>query len=429
MTTFFCIVESSSSSSSQSHYYNVLDFGAVADGNTDNTKAFTFALQNASLEHGGVVYAPPGLYVFNGHLVIPSGVTLKGSYHSVPSHDLRTASKTPTIDGTFLIPREGRGDTTKPAFIHINANSALSSLVIYYDEQEKVELPVPYPWTVLMDGNNGAVTDVELLGSFRGINATGAGRHYIARIQGQPIDLGIFVDQTYDIGRLENIHFNPWFSSAQPFMSYQLTYGRAFVMGRSDWEYVFNTFSFGYAIGYHFIETSTGSMNGNFLGIGADLCVNASVKVDASQPAGLLITNGEFTAFHNDQWTPIDQSVESSQVVVTEDNTGPVKFVDSSFWGPTSQIALVDGSGTVTFDSCEFVEWDEQKKDGRAALRVLGSGSLILNGNHFNQDKKQVELGENAKRLVMIGNIFEGPQNITVVSNKTQMHVGYNAGG
>ena len=35
-------------------------------------------------------------------------------------------------------------------------------------------------------------------------------------------------------------------------------YGRAFVFGRSDWEYVFNTFAFGYAIGYHFIERATG---------------------------------------------------------------------------------------------------------------------------------------------------------------------------
>lgn len=39
-------------------------------------------------------------------------------------------------------------------------------------------------------------------------------------------------------------------------------------MGRSDWEYVFNTFAFAYSIGYHFIERATGSMNGNFLGIG-----------------------------------------------------------------------------------------------------------------------------------------------------------------
>ena len=425
-TTSRNVIVHGESTSIPNHYFNVLDFGAKADRTTDNTEAFSKAILNASSISGGVVYAPPGFYVFNGHLNIPSGVTLKGSYHSVPSHDLRNGP--PQHDGTFLVPREGRGDASKEPFLHVGANAAVASLVIYYDQQETVQLPVPYPWTILMDGNNAAVTDVELLGSWRGINATGAGRHYIARVQGQPIDLGVFVDQTYDIGRMENIHFNPWFSSSQPFMSYQLTYGRAFVLGRSDWEYVFNTFSFGYSIGYHFIETSTGSMNGNFLGLGADLAVNASVRVDASQQAGLLITNGEFTAFHDKTWLPIDTSVESSQVVVTKDNAGPVKFVDSSFWGPTSQIALIDGTGTVTFDSCEFVEWDEQAGDGRAALRVLGSGSLILNGNHFNQNKKQVELGANAKRLVMIGNIFEGPQNISVASNTTQLHVGYNAG-
>lgn len=49
-------------------------------------------------------------------------------------------------------------------------------------------------------------------------------------------------------------------------------------------EYVFNTFAFGYAIGYHFIERATGSMNGNFLGIGADLMTNSSVQVEQSQP-------------------------------------------------------------------------------------------------------------------------------------------------
>lgn len=72
----------------------------------------------------------------------------------------------------------------------------------------------------------------------------------------------------YDIGRIEDVHFNPWFSCKKPFIYYQTTHGRAFVMGRSDWEYVFNTFCFGYAVGYQFIERATGSMNGNFLGIG-----------------------------------------------------------------------------------------------------------------------------------------------------------------
>ena len=87
----------------------------------------------------------------------------------------------------------------------------------------------------------------------------------------------------YDIGRIEDVHFNPWYSDGHPFYYWQTTHGRAFVFGRSDWEYVFNTFAFAYAIGYHFIERETGSMNGNFLGIGMDAATNASVQVDQSQ--------------------------------------------------------------------------------------------------------------------------------------------------
>lgn len=45
-------------------------------------------------------------------------------------------------------------------------------------------------------------------------------------------------------------------------------------------------------------------MNGNFLGLGADLAVNASIQVDGSQAAGLLITNGEFTSFHSQDFDP-----------------------------------------------------------------------------------------------------------------------------
>ena len=58
------------------------------------------------------------------------------------------------------------------------------------------------------------------------------------------------------------------YSNNKNFMKWQLLNGRSFVFARTDWEYVLNTFSFGYAIGYHFIESADGSCNGNFLGIG-----------------------------------------------------------------------------------------------------------------------------------------------------------------
>ena len=156
------------------------------------------------------------------------------------------------------------------------SNAAVAGLVIYYDQQETVQIPMPYPWTILMEGNNAAVTDCELSGSWRGINATAAHRHYIAG-QGQPIDLGVFIDQTYDIGRME-MFISIRGSQVRNLSLHINSRTVTFVLGRSDWEYVFNTFAFGYAIGYHFIETSTGSMNGNFLGLGADLAINASVR-------------------------------------------------------------------------------------------------------------------------------------------------------
>ena len=82
---------------------NVVDFGAKGDNSTDNTAAFKAALAAAHKEGGGEVYVGPGLYVFTGgSITVPPGVTLSGSYGSVPSHDLR--SHQPLDDGSILIP-------------------------------------------------------------------------------------------------------------------------------------------------------------------------------------------------------------------------------------------------------------------------------------------------------------------------------------
>ena len=42
--------------------------------------------------------------------------------------------------------------------------------------------------TLCLHGNNAAVTDIECLNCWNAVRAVGAGRHYIARIQGQPIN-------------------------------------------------------------------------------------------------------------------------------------------------------------------------------------------------------------------------------------------------
>lgn len=383
--------------------YSVLDFGAKADGKIDDTAAFQKALDAAGKAGGGVVYAPRGNYFFAGHFDVPSAVTLKGVWESVPSHvGIRDRnSPKPTDDGTTFLVTESRGNEEGPAFITLNHNATLKGVVLYYPDQNPEEEPAPYPYAIRMRGKNPAVLAVELLNPYNGIDATQNERHLIRDVHGQPLRRGIFVDSIYDIGRIENVHWNPWWSMKPKLFQWQQNNGEAFIFGRSDWQYVFNTFCFGYKVGYKFVQTKAGVCNGNFLGIGADDCFTA-VVVEQSAPFGLLISNGEFVSFHGP---------DPTMVRVEESHTGSVRFVNCAFWGPCNQIATIGGKGTVGFSDCTLVQWDA-KKTGQAALNV-NSGSVIIRGCEFREDKNHIKIGQNVRRAVIDGNLFTGPAKIS----------------
>ena len=381
---------------------NVRDFGAKGDGETDDTPAFQKALAAAAQAGGGTVLAPRGNYLFAGNLNVPPGVTLRGIWESVPAHNgLRDAGlPKPTDDGTTFLVTENAGTEDGPAFLTLNHNATLKGVVIYYPKQKPDDVPDAYPWAIAMRGKNPAVLAVELLNPYNGINTTGSERHLIRDVHGQPLRRGVFVDQIYDIGRIENVHFNPWWSTRPKLFRWQMEHGEAFIFGRTDWQYVFNTFCFGYNVGYKFIKTKAGFCNGNFLGLGADDCYTALV-VEDSAPYGLLITNGEFVSFHGPDPTMVE---------VKASNTGSVRFSNCAFWGPCHQIAKVAGRGTVGFSDCTFVQWDSQK-EGRHAIQATG-GTVLVRGCEFREAKPQIELGEGVRRAVITGNVFTGPARV-----------------
>jgi hypothetical protein len=218
-----------------------------------------------------------GAVLFKGTLNVPVGVTLRGSFACVPSHTGTRdhGQPKPGDDGTALFVTAGCGNEHGTPFLTLNTNSCVCGLTIYYPEQITDGEPEPYPWAIAMRGKNPAVFDVELLNPYQGIDASQNERHNIRNITGQPLRRGIWVDAIYDIGRVENVHFNPWWSSNRKLLDWQMTHGEAFTFGRADWEYVLNTFCFAYRVGYRFVQTSAGGCNGNFLGIGADDCNRA----------------------------------------------------------------------------------------------------------------------------------------------------------
>jgi hypothetical protein len=401
----------------QGDVWNVRDFGARGDGKTDDTAAFQRALDEAGKAGGGVVYAPRGNYLFKGHLVVPNGVTLKGVWESVPAHNgIRDAGlPKPTDDGTTFLITGGAGSEEGNPFITLNTNSTLKGVVLYYPDQKTDDVPVPYPWAIAMRGKNPAMLDVEMLNPYNGIDATQNERHLIRNVHGQPLRRGVLVDQIYDIGRIENVHFNPWYSMKPKLFEWQMQNGEAFIFGRSDWQYVLNTFCYGYKIGYRFIQTQAGVCNGNFLGIGADDCLVA-VLVEQTAPMGVLITNGEFVSFRGSDPTMVRVAVSHS---------GTVRFVNCAYWGPNKQIAVIEGSGTVGFSDCTFMQWDKDR-EGRAAIQARG-GTVLVRGCEFRDDRPQVEIGEGVRRAVVTDNVMTGEVRITNRAGGT-VHIGGNVG-
>ena len=401
---------------SVSGHFDVQRFGAVGNGKTDDTAAFQKALDAAGEANGGVVYAPRGNYLFKGHLNVPKAVTLAGIWQSVPAHNgIRDRGlPKPTDDGTTFLVTGGAGSEDGPSFITLNTNSTLKGVVLYYPEQTVDDEPKPYPWAIAMRGKNPAVLAVEMLNPYNGIDATRNERHLIRDVHGQPLRRGILVDSIYDIGRIENVHFNPWWSMKPKLFQWQMHNGEAFIFGRSDWQYVHNTFCFGYKVGYKFIKSDSGMCNGNFLGIGADDCHTALV-VEQCAPYGLLITNGEFVSFHGPNPT---------MIAVEETNKGSVRFVNCAFWGPCNQIARIAGDGTVGFGDCTLVQWGG-KEGKRPAIQVQG-GTVLVRGCEFRQDRPHIELGPGVRRAVIAENVFTGTAQI-VNRSEGDVQMGLNA--
>ena len=266
--------------------WNAAESGAKADGATDNTAVLQKALDAAGKAGGGIVELPAGRFRVNGNLSVPAGVTLQGTYRVPPSMD----NKTEVPTGTILEAYAGRGSREgKPFILLAGCNSAIAGLVVNYPQWKQTDVPpVPYPPCVEShDTNNVGVTECCLLNPYEAVKLVRAARHLVRNVTGYPSWRGIFVDECFDIGHIENIHFWPFgltYKPDDPYCKWINTQGVAFELARTDWHYVSNTFCFGYGVGYKFSESKAGATNGNFLGLGADSCRRAVLVEQAQTP-------------------------------------------------------------------------------------------------------------------------------------------------
>jgi len=372
-------------------YLSVLDFGAKADGETDDTTAIQSAIDKAA-ETGGQVLLPAGRYLVAGSLNIKKGVTLMGI------HDAPQAIA--PLTGTIVMATGGRDNEDAPPLFEMGHSSIVRSLTVWYPEQKPRDIH-PYPWTFRMQGFDNTIENVTLINSYNAIRTGPENnvRHRIRSVYGCALRRGIFVDNCTDIGRIENVQFHcHWWTDpsiggeSEPVYEYMAANFEAFVLGRTDWEYLTNNFVFPAKIGYRFIKTEKGASNGHLTGCGAD-STNIAVQVDAIQSMGLLITGGQFVSFKGEKPT---------QLVVQPTNTGSVRLVNCSFWGPAFQNARIQGNGYVSFNNCYFSNWND--KVGDQPLISAISGRLQVSDSTFATGQISVELGPDVANAIIRGN-------------------------
>ena len=368
---------------SKNDFVNVKKYGAKADGIADDTYAIQKALNDAP-KKGGICFLPAGRYRLNGSLIVPEGVTLKGSYDGVPhpSHPI----------GTVLLIYGGKNNALAAPAISLKSNASIKNLIIHYPEQQAPPKVIPYPWTIQIEGVMCQVVDIAMTNPYQAIDAGSKWNelHLLRNIFACPLKIGVYVDQCTDIGRIENVHFNPNFWKNMDFEQTLLVppadyeggkdkFGNdllipylnenliGFKIGRTDWEYISNSFVIFAKQGFLFDDFGFGEPNALVTQSGSDIGPVA-VQVNKVQKAsGVQFTNCQFM----------------STVKIGPENTGPVKISNSGFWiiKDTYEQIVQEGSGTLILNACHFSDWDIPNA-GKPCIRA-NNGRLIVSNCEF----------------------------------------------
>lgn len=372
--------------------FSILAAGAKNDGSADATAAIQHALDDAA-KAGGRVLVPPGRYLVKGSLQIPPGVSLEGVQEApVWTEPLR---------GSVLLATGGRNQEDGPALFELGHSSAVRGLTVWYPEQQTTNI-TPYSWTFHLQGHDNTVENVTLINSYNGIRIGPEGnvRHRIRSVYGCVLRRGILVDTCSDIGRIDNVQFHcHWWSAPEvggewkPVHEFMWKNCEAFIFGRTDWEYVNNTFVFPVNIGYRFIGTKSGAANGQFCGIGADEA-QVCVQVEKIQPMGLLISNGQFVCMHGDR---------RIEVLVESTCQGSVRLVNCAFWGPARQCVVSHSRSFVSLSDCYFSASGRKKNPG-VSLVEADRGKLQLRGCSFGTDEPSIALRQGLQHAIVTEN-------------------------
>lgn len=353
------------------NFFNVASYGAIGDGETDNTTAFQNALNAASSAGGGTVYVPAGRYKFNGHLSIAANVELRGVSDG-PRHYGGTANR-----GTVLLPYENQNNVNGAPFITLGQNAGVRGLNIYYINQyfDNVQ---QYPPMIFSNSTGAYAINVVSPNAYYGIKFQN-GDYYInySRIFG--LNTGIWIDGVstagYIINNLNTV--GDWQDGYRDINACKtdLWMNWPTIAGSTNFLYsnassVVNVGNFSFGCDYG-IKISGNSSNNIFHGLAVD---------NSEYPIVFQNFTGTGTDFINAQLT--SGGPNSPKFVYSDSNfTGAFRFFNAAAWGYASTGIEINGAGTARFQQWKQTTGNVDFKGGNC---YLDSSAIYINPNQVN---------------------------------------------
>lgn len=270
--------------------YPVEQYGAVGNGTTDNTAAFSNAIAAANAAGGGTVVVGPGKYNFLGTLELPPYVALMGTAPG-PAEDVSGRNSATLLVST---PASNRNP-----FIRTNGMTVIQDLAFFYPNQVASGTPIDYPPAILTSRTDNTIRNLYLRNVFRGIYLntealSDAGRDLVENIRmGVFGEAGIVVDRTRDVSRLNNIHLWPFYGPASSLQTYARAHTFGILVKHADGLQLNNVFMYGLRGGLVLGVAENGGVSyGQASNLSTDACVYGGVIAYAtSLPQGWTLTN------------------------------------------------------------------------------------------------------------------------------------------
>lgn len=281
----------------------------------DDTAALQAAVTE-SASSGRTLHVPPGQINLTAAVNVGQGAHIVGA--GLPSYYNPTTYTALTNNQTwFVLNHSDKGFVADSGALFSSGNQSRSFRGFGTFRPLQPEFlhapytPGPFSWDIYLVGCNDVVLDeILILNPTAGINSTlgtqgSTGRITFGRILGQPISIGIQIDYNYDVSRLNQIHFWPFWRMTAAAVTYTATSAYAIVMGRVDNFMADELFFFGYWRGIQFFNRAAvagnangpGGTAGNFqIGkLQSDSCGSA-IAIDAAAD-GVTGTIGQLIAY------------------------------------------------------------------------------------------------------------------------------------